>query len=339
MSESAMTFADWLPVIFIGLMGLAVLIYAILDGYDLGVGILLPMGEEDEPQRDTMIASIGPFWDANETWLVLAVGLLLIAFPSAHSMVLTNLYIPAAVMLIGLIMRGVSFDFRAKAAVAHKLAWDRTFKIGSLLTALTQGYMLGQYVMGFDTGWQSQLFSGLSALGVTAAYSYIGSAWLVMKTEHDLQRRAVAWTKRAGRATFMGVIAVSLVNPLVNPGVFSRWFTFPLVMFVLLIPVVCFAAFVFNDRLLARLPKENDRYCRAPFFITALIFLLSFSGLVFSFFPDIVPGRLDIWEAASAPESLTFVLVGVIIVVPLMLAYTAYSYIVFFGKATELEYH
>lgn len=339
MSESAMTFADWLPVIFIGLMGLAVLIYAMLDGYDLGVGILLPMSEDDEPQRDTMIASIGPFWDANETWLVLAVGLLLIAFPSAHSMVLTNLYIPAALMLIGLILRGVSFDFRAKAAVAHKLAWDRTFKLGSLLTALTQGYMLGQYVMGFDSGWQAQLFSCLSALGVTAAYSYIGANWLVMKTEHQLQNRAVHWAKRAGRATFLGVVAVSLVNPLVNPGVFSRWFTFPLVMFVLLIPVVCFAAFVFNDRLLARLPKEGDRYSQVPFFITVLIFLLCFTGLAFSFFPDIVPDRLTIWEAASAPESLTFILVGAVIVVPLILAYTIYAYIVFNGKATELEYH
>ncbi|MCW8125752.1 cytochrome d ubiquinol oxidase subunit II [Microbulbifer halophilus] len=334
-----MTFADWLPVIFIGLMGLAILIYAMLDGYDLGVGILLPMGEEDEAQRDTMIASIGPFWDANETWLVLAVGLLLIAFPSAHSMVLTHLYIPAAIMLIGLILRGVSFDFRAKAAVAHKLAWDRAFKIGSLLTTLTQGYMLGQYVMGFDPGWQPQLFSCLSALGVTAAYSYIGANWLVMKTESKLQRRAVNWAKLAGRSTFLGVVAVSLVNPLVNPGVFSRWFTFPLVMFVLLIPVICFAAFVLNDRLLARLPKERDRHCRVPFFVTVLIFLLCFTGLAFSFFPYIVPGKLTIWEAASAPESLMFILIGAVIVVPLILAYTAYSYIVFSGKATDLEYH
>ncbi len=337
--NESLTYAQWLPIIFIGLMGLAVLIYAILDGYDLGVGILLPMQSRDEAQRDTMIASIGPFWDANETWLVLAVGILLIAFPEAHSMILMHLYIPAALMLIGLIMRGVAFDFRAKAAVDLKLTWDRTFKAGSLLTTLTQGYMLGQYVMGFDSHWNALLFSCLSALGVTAAYSYVGAAWLVMKTEGELQRRAVRWARRAGRATFLGVVAVSMVNPLVNPGVFDRWFTYPLVMFVLLIPTVCFAIFVFNDRLLKRMPKENDRHCRVPFFLTVAIFMLCFSGLAFSFFPEIVPGKLDIWEAASATESLTFILVGAVIVVPLIIAYTALAYRVFLGKATALKYH
>ncbi|WP_105103346.1 cytochrome d ubiquinol oxidase subunit II [Microbulbifer pacificus] len=324
---------------FIALMGLAVLAYAILDGYDLGVGILLPMREEDELQRDTMIASIGPFWDANETWLVLAIGLLLIAFPSAHSLILMNLYIPVAIMLVGLIMRGVAFDFRAKAAVDHKLAWDRTFKIGSLLTTLTQGYMLGQYVMGFDKSLPSQLFSAISALGVTAAYSYIGAAWLVLKTEHQLQARAVRWTRRAGRATLVGVIAVCAINPLVNPGVFDRWFTFPLVMFVLLIPALCFLGFVANDILLRRLPKEHDRHSGQPFFIVMGIFVLCFSGIGFSFFPDIVPGKLNIWEAASARESLRFILAGAVVVIPVILMYTAFSYRVFHGKATELHYH
>ncbi|WP_091391097.1 cytochrome d ubiquinol oxidase subunit II [Microbulbifer marinus] len=334
-----MSFADWLPVIFIGLMGLAVLIYAVLDGYDLGVGILLPMDASDESQRDTMIASIGPFWDANETWLVLGVGLLLIAFPSAHSMVLMNLYIPTAIMLIGLIMRGVAFDFRAKAAVDHKLTWDRTFKIGSLLTSLTQGYMLGQYVMGFESSWSAQLFSALSAIGVTAAYSYIGAAWLILKTEGKLQRRAVHWTRLAGRAAFVGVVAVSVVNPLVNPGVFDRWFTFPLVMFALLVPMLCFLAFTANEILLRRLPKVDDRHCWIPFVNVLLVFLLCFTGLAFSFYPEIVPGKLDIWQAASATESLQFILVGAAIVVPTILAYTVFSYRVFRGKATELRYH
>lgn len=339
MSGAAMYAPDWLPVVFIALMGLAVLVYALLDGYDLGVGILLPLGQADELQRDTMIASIGPFWDANETWLVLAVGLLLIAFPPAHSLVLTKLYLPVAVMLIGLIMRGVAFDFRAKAAVGHKLAWDRTFKAGSLLTSLTQGWMLGQYVMGFDAGWAAQAFSALSALGVTAAYSYIGAAWLVMKTERTLQRRALRWARRAGRAGFVGVVAVSTVNPLVNPGVFDRWFQYPLVMFVLLIPTLCFLAFVVNDMLIKRLPKPGDRHAWAPFALVACIFVLCFTGLAFSFYPDIVPGQMDIWQAAGAPESLRFILVGAVIVVPVILAYTAFSYRVFRGKATELHYH
>ncbi|GAB3112287.1 cytochrome d ubiquinol oxidase subunit II [Aestuariicella hydrocarbonica] len=331
--------AHWLPIIFVGLTGLAVVVYAILDGYDLGVGILLPMDSPAEPHRDTMIASIGPFWDANETWLVLAIGLILIAFPAAHSVILTNLYLPVAVMLIGLIMRGVAFDFRAKAAIDHKLAWDRCFKFGSLLTTFSQGYMLGMYVMGFQTHWMSQLFAILSAFGVTAAYSYIGGAWLIMKTEGALQEKAVRWTRNSGRATFAGVIAVSVVNPLVNPGVFNRWFDFPLVMFVLLIPALCFFAFIFNDILLARLPKAKDRHCWLPFVMVIGIFVLCFSALAFSFFPDIVPGQMTIWEAASAPKSLMFILWGAIVVIPVILMYTALSYKIFHGKATELHYH
>ncbi|WP_427983218.1 cytochrome d ubiquinol oxidase subunit II [Agarivorans sp.] len=334
-----MSDAYWLAIIFIGLMGLSVLVYAILDGYDLGVGILLPMAEADEAQRDTMIASIGPFWDANETWLVLAVGIMLIAFPAAHSVVLFHLYIPVAIMLIGLIMRGVAFDFRAKAAVDHKLAWDRTFKAGSLLTTLAQGYMLGLYVMGFEGSLSAHLFALLSGLGVTLAYSYIGAAWLIMKTEGELQKRAVTWAKLSGRLCFIGVLAVCIVNPLVNPGVFDRWFDFPLVMFVLLIPALCFAAFLFNDLLLKRLPKTNDRHCWLPFLLVVAIFVLCFSALAFSFFPDVVPGQMTIWQAASAPESLTVILIGALVVVPVILAYTAFSYWVFRGKASSLNYH
>ncbi len=331
--------ADVLPVIFIGLMGLAVVVYAVLDGYDLGVGILLPIDDQREDDRDTMIASIGPFWDANETWLVLAVGLLLIAFPVAHAIILTNLYLPVAIMLIGLIMRGVAFDFRAKAAIDHKLAWDRAFKFGSLLTTLAQGYMLGQYVMGFEHSLSSYLFCILSALGVTAAYSYIGSTWLIMKTEGELQAQSIKWARLSGRATLIGVLLVSLVNPLVNPGVFDRWFQFPLVMFILLIPALCFFAFIFNNILLARLPKTNDRHCWLPFIMVVMIFVLCFSALAFSFFPYVVPGTLTIWDAASAPESLRFILWGALVVVPVILLYTIFSYKVFHGKATELRYY
>ena len=331
--------AHQLPMIFAGLMALAVVVYAILDGYDLGVGILIPMSPDAEPERDIMIASIGPFWDANETWLVLAVGLMLIAFPAAHSLVLMNLYLPVVVMLIGLIMRGVAFDFRAKAAVAHKLAWDRIFKFGSLLTTLTQGYMLGAYVTGFETTPLTLAFCALSAVGVTAAYCYIGSAWLVLKTEAALQQKAIGWTRLTGRITLAGILTVSLVNLKINPSVFDRWFDFPLVMFVLLIPVVTLGAFVTNEVLLNRLPKANDRHCGVPFLLVALIFIMSFCGLAFSFFPYVVPGQLTVWEAASAPESLSFILMGALVVIPVILLYTAYSYKVFHGKATELRYH
>jgi len=167
-----------LPHVFLALMGIAILAYAILDGYDLGVGMLLPA--QDVQARDRMIASIGPFWDANETWLVLAVGILLIAFPQAHSLVLRELYLPAVFMLIGLILRGVAFDFRAKALTQYQRLWDSLFKLGSSLAALSQGYMLGLYVMGFQQGPAAQAFACLSALCVASAYAYIGGGWLVL---------------------------------------------------------------------------------------------------------------------------------------------------------------
>lgn len=329
--------AYWLPVIFVSLMGFAILAYAILDGYDLGVGILLPL--DNEQQRDIMIASIGPFWDANETWLVLAVGLLLIAFPSAHSVVLFHLYIPALFMLIGLILRGVAFDFRAKVSVGHKFTWDCVFKAGSLLTTLSQGYMLGLYVMGFRTDWEAQLFTLLSCIGVTAAYSLIGATWLILKTEADLQLRAIAWAKIALRITAVGIIAVCLVNPMVNAGVFDQWFTYPRVMFVLLIPILCVVAFVGLYFLLNRLPRQGDAYAWLPMILVVSIFTLSFIGLGFSFYPYIVPNQLTIWQAASAPESLKFILVGSLVVIPTILAYTIFAYRIFRGKATALKYY
>lgn len=333
--------AENLPVIFVGLMGLAIFVYAILDGYDLGVGILLPTGAGDinASQRTVMISSIGPFWDANETWLVLAVGLLLIAFPKAYGIILFHLYLPITFMLIGLILRGVAFDFRAKAVVEHRDHWDKAFRFGSVLTTLMQGYMLGLYVMGFSDSWAAQAFAILSALGVTMAYSYIGAAWLVMKTEGALQQRAILWAHRAGRLTLLGIILVSVVNVWVNPSVFEKWFSMPLVMFVLLIPVACISLFIANDIILARLPKINDRHCWLPFVNTLVIFLLSFSGLAFSFFPYIVPNEMDIWQAASAPESLAFIFWGAVLVVPMILLYTTYLYKVFWGKATQLKYY
>ncbi len=330
---------ETLPIIFIGLMGLSVLIYAILDGYDLGVGILLPMGADQENDRDIMIASIGPFWDANETWLVLAVGLMLIAFPAAHSLAFYHLYIPVFILLVGLIVRGVSFDFRAKAAVDFKHTWDWLFKLGSLLTTLAQGFMLGQFVMGFSDTQASIAFCLLSAFGVTVAYSYLGAAWLIMKTEDELQSKSIRWALWCGRLALIGVIAVSIVNPMINSEVYSRWFAMPLVMFVLLIPTVCFLAFVWNDLLLRRLPKPNDRYCYGPFLLVVVIFTLCFIGLAFSFFPYIIPNELTVWEAASDVETLKVIFYGAIVVIPIILMYTIFAYRVFHGKATSLRYH
>ncbi len=329
--------AHWLPLVFAGLMAFAILIYALLDGYDLGVGILLPADSEE--YRNRMISSIGPFWDANETWLVLAVGVMLIAFPSAHSLVLAELYLPAAFMLIGLILRGVAFDFRAKAVVTHRESWDKAFKAGSLIATLTQGYMLGMYVVGFSETIYAYIFACLSAVSVTAAYSYIGAAWLVLKTEGELQIRAAAWGRKAGWLFALGVFAVCIVNPLANPIVFEKWLSLPNAIVLMPIPIVCFGLFLLVDQLLKKIPMENDFGCWIPFVAAIFIFFFCFQGLAFSFYPYIVPNQLTIWEAASAPESLKFILVGAAIVVPVILAYTLFLYRVFWGKATDLKYY
>lgn len=326
-----------LPIIFASLMALAVIVYAILDGYDLGVGVLLPLNNAE--QSDEMIASIGPFWDANETWLVLAVGLLLIAFPEAYNLVLMELYIPAFVLLIGLILRGVAFDFRAKVHLDHKRTWDKVFKAGSIIASAAQGYMLGLYIMGFDSGLNAHLFAGLSALGVTCAYALIGSAWLIMKTEGELQLKAIRWAKLCGKISFVGIIAVCLVNPLINPFVFERWTTAPYAYFLAIIPLISFILLFMGNAVLNRLPLKDDSGCWLPFVITLLLFICCFSGLAFSFFPWVVPQQLTIWQAASASESLRFILVGALIVIPCILAYTAFSYRVFWGKVEGLRYY
>jgi cytochrome bd ubiquinol oxidase subunit II len=175
-----MSFDQSLPLIFVALMGLSMLVYVLSDGYDLGVGMLLPRATDAE--KDTMVASIGPFWDANETWLVLGVGILLIAFPKAHGLVLTELYLPVTLMLVGLVLRGVAFDFRVKAHDSHKAAWNGLFFGGSLLASMAQGWMLGRYVSGFGEGWNYPLFAAAIALTLPAAYVLLGAVWLVMKT-------------------------------------------------------------------------------------------------------------------------------------------------------------
>jgi cytochrome d ubiquinol oxidase subunit II len=326
-----------LAIIYVSLMGFSILLYAVLDGFDLGVGILLPLDQTHN--ADTMIASIGPFWDANETWLVLAIGLLLIAFPAAHSYIFKELYLPTAILLISLVLRGVAFDFRAKAAFSHKPTWNRVFKGGSLVASLSQGYMLGMYVMGFEATLAAYSFSLLSAFGVAAAYSYIGACWLIMKTEGELQIQAVAWARKTALVCFIGVITVSLVNPLINPNVYDKWFSSPNALMILPLPFICFALFIFSFIQLKQLPKVNDKGCWRPFVAAVAIFTLCFFGLAFSFFPYIVPNKLTIWETASAPESLNFVLWGTIIVVPVIFSYTAFSYRVFWGKVRELRYH
>ncbi|TFY96424.1 cytochrome d ubiquinol oxidase subunit II [Ramlibacter rhizophilus] len=331
-----LTWPQLLPLIFMGVMGLSLLAYVVLDGYDLGVGILLPFAEDDE--KDLMVASIGPFWDSNETWLVLGIGVLLVAFPFAHGLVLTALYLPVAVMLFGLILRGVSFDFRVKARAAHKWLWNALFAAGSLIAAMAQGWMLGSYLTGFQgSGWPLA-FSLLIALTLPTAYAVLGSGWLIMKTGEDLQRKAVAW----GRATLwpmgLALAAISIATPLVSPTVFDKWFQMPTLIALLPIPVACAVAFFAAWHVLSRPRVVAAGYGWVVFASTVLIFVLAFVGLAYSLYPYIVLDRMTVWEAASAHESLVIIFVGVAITLPAIIAYSAFMYRVFWGRASALSY-
>ena len=331
-----MTWAEWLPLIVMAVMGLALLAYVVLDGYDLGVGLLLPLG--DNGQKDTMVASIGPFWDANETWLVLGVGVLLVAFPMALAPVFQTLYLPVAVMLIGLILRGVAFDFRVKAPLQYKAFWNGAFFVGSLMASASQGWMLGSYITGFDTGALGLAFSLGIAFTLPAAYVLLGAGWLIMKTEGELQRKSVAWARAALWPTGLTLVAISLATPLVSPTVFEKWFTLPELFALLPIPLACGAAF-FSAYLALHRPRIVEAgYGWIVFAATVLIFLLAFLGLAYSIYPYVVLDQLTIWDAASSTEALAVILIGVAITLPVIIIYTIFMYRVFWGKATTLSY-
>ena len=324
--------ADWLPWAFASLMGLSILIYVVLDGFDLGVGILFPLATPAE--QDKMIGSIGPFWDANETWLVLAVGLLLVAFPQAHGMILTALYLPVFIMLVGLILRGVAFEFRAKARDHHKRLWNRLFFTGSLMTALAQGFMLGLYVMGLEQTWATYAFATLTAVFLAVGYSFIGAAWLVHKTEAELQHKSVRWARESLWGVVLGIGAVSLATPLVSTRLFDKWLSFPQVLYLAPLPILSGLLIVWLWRMLRAMPFADDRRSWLPFAVATSLFALAYLGMAYSFYPYVVPERLTIYEAASAPESLFIIFVGACVVVPVIAGYSVLAYTIFRGKAT-----
>ncbi|MGL4237198.1 cytochrome d ubiquinol oxidase subunit II [Tabrizicola sp.] len=332
-------FADpavWLPFTFAALMGLSILIYVVLDGFDLGVGLLFPFASPAE--KDRMIASIGPFWDANETWLVLAIGLLLVAFPAAHGAILTALYLPVAVMLVGLILRGVAFEFRAKAPLRWKPLWDNAFFTGSLMTALSQGFMLGMYVMGLDWTLFHFGFALVTAVFLTVAYSFIGACWTILKTDHDLQVKAVDWARGGIWGVLLGMGAISLATPLVSPRIFEKWFSWPEILLLAPLPVLSAVTLAALWWSLRRLPHDLDHWAWFPFVAATLLFILGFGGMAYSFYPFVVPDKMTIYQAASAPESLWIILIGTLVVLPMILGYTILSYTIFRGKATGLSY-
>lgn len=331
----------WLPLVFALVMALAMLAYVILDGYDLGVGVLLD-NSDTVAQKDTMIASIGPFWDANETWLVLGVGVLLVGFPMAHGVILGALYLTVALMLVALSLRGVAFDFRVKAKAHHQPLWDKVFFIGSVLASWSQGFMLGQLITGFKQDTPGYLFSALIGFCLMFAYRLLGAGWLIMKTEGALQLRAVAWAQGSLWLTAAGVVAISVATPWVSPRIFDKWFSFPNVLMLLPIPAMTMALFVVIWRSLSRLPTRfaqgNQYGAGVPFASTVGVFLLSFYGLAYSLFPWLVIDKLNIWQAASAPEALLVIFYGVVVVLPVIIGYTVYAYRVFWGKSSQLKY-
>jgi len=332
---TTMSFDSMLPIIFMALMGVSMLIYVVSDGYDLGVGML--MHRATSAEKDTMVASIGPFWDANETWLVLGVGILLIAFPKAHGVVLGELYLPVALMLIGLTLRGVAFDFRVKATASHKASWDRLFFVGSTLAAVSQGWMLGRYVSGFGSGWNYPLFAAAIAISLPMAYVLMGAAWLIMKTEGELQERAIRWARIAWAPMMGGLVLISMATPWVSATVRERWFALPEILALVSIPLmtgVCLVAV----RGLLRTRHVRGPLCWLPFALLVIVFVLGFLGLAYSLYPYVVLDQLTIWQAASSAEALRMILVGVCISVPAIAGYTIFSYRVFRGKTGELKY-
>ena len=318
----------------------AVFVYVVMDGFDLGIGILFP-GFKVGADRDTAMNAIAPVWDGNETWLVLGGGGLLAAFPLAYGIILTALYAPVIAMLLALIFRGVAFEFRWRDP-AHRAFWDMAFSAGSFLAALAQGVVLGALLQGvavsgraYAGGWWDWLtpFSLLTGLGVVVAYALLGATWLVLKTDHDLQRQAVRLALWFGGAALLAIVAVSLVTPFLKGAYFERWLSYPNILLVAPVPVlVGGASYAFVRSLKAG--REL-----APFLLTLFVFLLCFIGIGISVFPYVIPGAVTIWDAATDRASQLFMLIGTAVIMPLILGYTGWAYWVFRGKVRAEGYH
>ncbi|MBY0272525.1 MAG: cytochrome d ubiquinol oxidase subunit II [Alphaproteobacteria bacterium] len=330
-----------LPLLWGGIIALAVFLYVLLDGFDLGVGILFPFAPSEDC-RHKMMNSVAPFWDGNETWLVLGGGGLFAAFPLAYSILFPAFYIPLIIMLLGLIFRGVAFEFRFKASPETRKLWDYSFHFGSLIAAFFQGMILGSFVEGVSVegrgfvggpfDWLSS-FSLMTGIALVFGYALLGATWIVMKTEGISQEwaRKVALYVLIYVAIFMGL--VSLWVPFLNEEIFRRWFTLPNLAYLSPIPILTAGAFL---ALYGSLSKKREFL---PFFLSLFLFALGYVGLVISLWPWIVPYTIPLWKAAADTRSLSLMLVGVVLFLPFVLGYTFYSYYVFRGKATPQEWY
>ncbi|GGC62650.1 cytochrome d ubiquinol oxidase subunit II [Chelatococcus reniformis] len=336
---------QYLPIIWAALIGTAVVLYVILDGFDLGMGILFPT-TRDERERDQMMNSVAPFWDGNETWLVLGGGGLWVAFPKAYAVIMPGLYLPVIVMLLALIFRGVSFEFRWVAKPNHRL-WDIAFAGGSIVAAFAQGVILGGLLEGIKVvdgsfaggpfDWLTP-FTVLCGLGLVAGYGLLGAAWLMMRTEGA----TAAHARRLARPLLIAVacfaVAVSLYTPYALPRIADRWFTMPNILFLWPLPLATAILGLGVWRGITR--AETRTGVVMPFACTIGIFLLCFVGLVVSNFPYLVPTSMTLWEAAAAPASQIFMILGTIFLLPLILAYSVFVYWTFRDRLKEGEgYH
>ncbi|MBA3813504.1 MAG: cytochrome d ubiquinol oxidase subunit II [Alphaproteobacteria bacterium] len=326
-----------LPLVWGGIIALSILLYVLLDGFDLGVGILFPFAPSEDC-RNKMMNSIAPFWDGNETWLVLGGGGLLAAFPLAYAIVMPAFYIPIILMLLGLIFRGVAFEFRFKAYGNTRKIWDYSFHFGSLSAAFFQGVILGAFVQGVKVSGRAFVgagfdwlnsFSIMTGIAVVFGYALLGSTWTIMKTDENTQ----AWARKTALyvmiyvAAFMGL--VSLWVPFLSDEIFWRWFSMPNLAYLSPIPLITAVTFIILYRSLRR-QKEI-----APFLLSLALFCLGYIGLSISLWPWIVPYKVSLWQAAADPKSLSLMLVGVAIFLPIILGHTIYSYYVFRGKSGQ----
>jgi cytochrome d ubiquinol oxidase subunit II len=322
-----------LALVWAGVIAFSVIAYVILDGFDLGVGILFPFLPK-EAHRDQMMNSVAPVWDGNETWLVLGGGGLFAVFPLAYSIMMPALYAPVIALLLGLIFRGVAFEFRWKTR-RGKFLWDWAFAGGSTVAAFAQGVALGALVQGIPVagrayagGWWDWLtpFSLVTGVAVVIGYALLGSTWLVVKTTGEVQERAYRYAYVTALATLALIGFVSLWTPFLDREFMARWFAWPQILFVAPVPaMVAVVAWVLLQSL-------RQRHERRPFYAALALFVLCFVGLLISFFPYLVPTSVTLWEAAAPESSLAFLLAGAAVLIPVILAYTVYSYWVFRGK-------
>lgn len=332
-----------LSIIWFVIIVFATLMYIVMDGFDLGIGILFPT-TRDADDRDVMVNSVAPVWDGNETWLVLGGAALFGAFPLAYAVIIDALTIPLTLMLIGLIFRGVAFEFRFKATPAHRPFWDKAFIGGSILATFSQGVVVGAVINGFEVtnraysggpfDWFT-LFNLFCGVGLTVAYALLGATWLVMKSENPLQARMRQVSKQLLVVLLLVIAAISLWTPLAHPAIAERWFSLPNLFFLLPVPVL---VVVLSG---CAWKKLNDTESHnAPFVLTLGLIFLGFSGLGISIWPYIIPPSITLWQAAAPPQSQGFMLVGALLIIPIILVYTFWSYYVFRGKVQHGEgYH